>query len=188
MCVTERKCHSKRDQYSRLTISLTPATMAFESNLFPSTFSPPLIHLCVPPVVLSWTPAVATKRRQGALRVSEECGPPWYLCHSVFGLLFSFSSSTTSTTTTTTVKSCIGSSPSLDTLQWAPTAFQALASLKTGAGWTNTGCVVRGGTGDGNLTGTVSSCYTFIVLQTFEKYIWLLSSFNSLSGQDHVSQ
>lgn len=180
----------KRDQYSRLTISLTPATMAFESNLFPSTFSPPLIHLWVSTVVLSWTPAVATKRRQGALCVSEECGPPWYLCHSVFGLLFSFSSSTasTTTTTTTTVKACIDSNPSLDALHWAPTTFQALASLKTGAGWTNTGCVVRGGTGDWNLTGTVSSSYTFIVLETFEKYIWLLSSFNSLRAQHLVSQ
>ncbi len=107
---------------------------------------------------------MAAQRRQGADAVPEERGASRHLRHSVFGLFFSFTSSS-SACSTTTVRSCSDSSPSLDALLWAPAAFQALTALKTGARWTNTGCVVRGGAGDGHLAGTVSY-YGFIVLQT----------------------
>lgn len=151
--------------------------MTLEYHLIPFPVSPPLVHLCVSSVVLSRTPAVAAKRRQRANAIPEETGAPRHLCHSVFGFFFSFSryssSSSSAPSSTTTVQSCSNSSPSLDALHWAPAAFQALAALETGAGWTNTSCVVCGGTGDGNLAGTVS-CYWFIVLQTSKKYIYVI--------------
>lgn len=103
---------------------------------------------------------MAAKRRQGADAVPEETGAPRHLCHSVFGLFFGFSRSSTTCTV------CSDGSPSLDALLWAPTAAQALAVLGTGAGWADAGGVVCGGAGDGNLTGTVSSCHWFIILQT----------------------
>lgn len=113
---------------------------------------------------------MAAKRRQGANAVPEERGTPWHLCHSVFGLFFSFSRASSSSTT---VQSCSDSSPSLDALLWAPAAFQALAALGTGAGRADAGGVVCGGTGDGNLACTVSSCHWLVVLQTSKKYIYI---------------
>lgn len=134
------------------------STMTIEFNLVPFSDSPPLVHLCVSSVVLSRTPAVAAKRRQGADAIPKETWTPWHLCNSIFGLFFSFSHNPSSPTTTT-VQSCTDSSSGLNALHWAPAAFQALAALETGAGRTNTGCVVCGGTGDGNLAGAISSCY-----------------------------
>lgn len=148
--------------------------MTIGYNLVPFSVSPPLVHLCVSSVVLSRTPAVAAKRRHGADAIPEETGAPWHLCNSVFGLFFSFSHYPSQSTTITTVQSCTDSSSSLNALNWAPAAFQALAAVKTGAGWANTGCVICGGTGDGNLAGAVSSCYWLIALQTSKKYIYVI--------------
>lgn len=126
--------------------------------------SPPLVHLCFSSVVLSWTPAVATKGRQRADAVLEDTGPLRHLGHSVFCLLFSVCCSSPSAATP--VQACSGCYPSLDALFWAPAAAQALAALWTGTGRANAGRVVRGGARDRHLAGTVSSCHRLISLQT----------------------
>lgn len=126
---------------------------------------------------------MAAKRRQGADTVPEEAGAPWHLCHSVFGLFFSFTRCSSSSSTT--VRSCSDSSPSLDTFLWAPATFRALAPLRTGASRTNTGSVVCGGAGDGNLAGAVSSSHWFIILKTSKKYILSLL-FESLTARQHA--
>lgn len=71
--------------------NLTPSKMILECDLVPVPVSPPLVHLCFSSVILSRTPAVAAERRQGADAVPEQTGAPRHLCHSVFGLFFSFS-------------------------------------------------------------------------------------------------
>lgn len=165
-------------------INTTPSTKKMTKNTTRSvhfTTSPPLVHLCVSSVVLSRTPAVAAERRQRTVAVPQEAGALRHLRHSVFGLFFSFSASA-STTAAATVQSCSDSSPNLDALHWAPDAFQALAALEAGAGWTDAGCVVRGGTGDRDLAGAVSSGYWFIVLQT-RMYIHSMLLFHTLTAQ-----
>lgn len=109
---------------------------------------------------------MAAKRRQGADAASEERGASRHLRQSIFGFL-RFSSAAAATP-----RPCDNRSPSLDALHWAPAGFQSLAALKAGAGWTNTGRVVCGGTRDGDLAGAVSSCcYRFIVLWTSNTYM-----------------
>lgn len=114
---------------------------------------------------------MAAKRRKGADAVPEETRAPRHLCHSVFGLFFSFSGSSSSTT----VKSCSDSRPSLEALFWGPAAAQSLAALRAGAGWADAGGVVCGGAGHRNLAGTVSSCHWFIVLKTYKTQKVVLS-------------
>lgn len=122
----------------------------------PSGVLPSLVHLCVSPVVFSRAPAVAAKRWEWADAASEKRGAPRHLCHPIFGF-FCFSSSSTITAWSYNTRS-----PSL---HWAPAAFQPLAAVKAGAGWTYAGSVVCGGTWHGNLAGAVSSCcYWLIVL------------------------
>lgn len=128
--------------------------------------SPSLVHLSAPPAVFARTPAVAAKRRERADAASEERGASRHLRQSVFGFL-RFSSSSTSSP-----RACGSRSPSLDALHWAPAAFQPLAALEAGAGGTDAGRVVCGGTGDGDLAGAVSSArYRLILLWTANTYI-----------------
>lgn len=148
----------------------------------PLVVLPPLVHLCVPTVVLARTPAVAAKRREGAVAVPQQAGALWHLWNSVFGLFFSLS-----TSASTAVRSRSDGSPNPVALHWAPDAFQALAALETGAGRADAGCVIRGGAWDGDLTQAVSSCHWFIVLQgkgpSVNTGLHALS--NNLTGQHH---
>lgn len=128
----------------------------------PLVVLPPLVHLCVPTVVLARAPAMAAKRREGAVAVPQQAGALRHLRHSVLGLFLSLS-----TSASTAVRSGSDGSPDPVALHWAPDAFQALAAFETGAGRADAGCVVRGGAGDGDLTRAVASCYWFIVLQGF---------------------
>lgn len=123
----------------------------------PSGVLPSLVHLCVSPVVFSRAPAMAAKRWQWADAASEKRGAPRHLCHPIFGF-FCFSSSSTSNITAWSYNT---RSPSL---HWAPAAFQPLAAVKAGAGWTYAGSVVCGGTWHGNLAGAVSSCCYWLVM------------------------
>lgn len=124
----------------------------------PSRGLPSLVHLCVSPVVFSRAPAMAAKRWEWSDAASEKWGAPRHLCHPIFGF-FCFSSSTSNIT----AWSYNTRSPNL---HWAPAAFQPLAAVKAGAGWTYAGGVVCGGTWHGNLAGAVSSCccYRLVML------------------------
>lgn len=126
-----------------------------ESNHPPPLVLPPLVHLCVPALVLPGAPAVAAQRRERAPAAPQQAGALRHLRHLVLGLVLGVSASTP----TAAVRSRSDGTADLVALHRAPDAFQALAALEAGAGGADAGGVVGGGAGDGDgdLAGAVAS-------------------------------